>query len=319
MIESWNSELEVNSTFYYLKDRGAKSIYTFIKQSKVCQNYTAIQEIQDLKVDEDLSNNLYTDIQNINKLLNAKYGFVILKPIDNLNIFEQAIVPWIIAQLMGETIGQNYNNDKIYIVNDIGGKMEDGYRYSRTNQGGSIHTDGVNVKKPFNYFLLHVISEGLIGGESIIVNGLSVYNYLKKNIPEVIMILSKNFLWEYKGVQENQFYHEPIIKLVKDVPMWRYLRNYLEEASIKKGRELSSEKIWAMDCLDSIIEDSNFQVRYKINKGESVFFNDRNIFHGRTPYVDPKGSTYFSDLNKKRITNTVLRRTGLRVWINSTY
>jgi hypothetical protein len=135
---------------------------------------------------------------------------------------------------MGEIPGQNYNDDKIYIVNDVGGKMEGGYRYSRTNQGGSIHTDGVNVKKPFDYFLLHIISQGLSGGESVIVNGLSVYNYFKENIPEVIDVLTKKFIWEYKGVKKNKYYREPVLKLVNKIPMWRYLRNYIEEASVKK-------------------------------------------------------------------------------------
>ena len=74
-----------------------------------------------------------------------------------------------------------------------------------------------------------------------------------------------------------------------------------------------------MDCLDSILESSDFQLRYKLNNGETAFFNDRNIFHGRGPYVDAKGSKYFSDLNKKRITDAVLKRTGLRIWINITY
>ncbi len=319
MIKPWDSKFKVNSALYDLNDRGAKAIYNFIKQSTICQNYTRILEIQELKVHTDLLNDLGPDIKNIKELLNELYGFVILKPIDDLNIFEQAMVPWLIAQSMGETPGQNYNNDKIYIVNDVGGKMEHGYRYSRTNQGGSIHTDGVNVKKPFDYFLLHVISQGLLGGESIMVNGLNVYNYLKENIPDVITILSKNFLWEYKGVQKDQYYNEPVLKLVNDIPMWRYLRNYIEEASFKKGINLSPEKIWAMDCLDSVLESSDFQLRYKLNNGETVFFNDRNIFHGRGPYVDAKGSKYFSDLNKKRITDAVLKRTGLRIWINITY
>lgn len=319
MIRAWDSNFEINSAFYSLGEKGAEAIYEFINQSEICQNYTSILELQKLEIDKNLVDNLASDIQNINDKLYEREGFVILRPIEGLNIFEQAVVPWFIARLMGQTPGQNYDGDKIYIVNDVGGKMEDGYRYSRTNQGGSLHTDGVNVKKPFDHFLLHIISQGFMGGESILVNGLTVYNYLEENYPDVITILSENFLWEYKGVQENKYYSEPVLKLVNNIPMWRYLRNYIEEASLKKGTKLSSEKIWAMDCLDSILESCDFQVRYKLKKGETGFFNDRNIFHGRTSYVDAKESKYFSDINKDRITDAVIRRTGLRIWINSTY
>ena len=319
MIQAWDSKIEANSASYSLHDRGANAIYNFIKESKICQNYTTILKIQELTVNENLSVELDPDIKSIKSLLNELYGFIILKPIPSLNIFEQAVVPWLIAQSMGEIPGQNYNDDKIYIVNDVGGKMEEGYRYSRTNQGGSIHTDGVNVKKPFDYFLLHIISQGLYGGESIIVNGLNVYNYLKKNIPEVIDILTKTFIWEYKGVKKNKFYREPVLKLVNNIPMWRYLRNYIEEASFKKKETLSPKKIWAMDCLDSVLECSDFQLRYRMNKGETIFINDRNIFHGRKPYVDTIRSKYFSDINKSRVADVNLRRTGLRIWINSSY
>ena len=58
MIKSWNSKFKVNSALYNLNDQGAKAIYNFIKQSIICQNYTQILEIQELKDHTDLSNDL---------------------------------------------------------------------------------------------------------------------------------------------------------------------------------------------------------------------------------------------------------------------
>jgi len=319
MINSWDSNLEIKFAKYTISRNANRELYKFVKQSKICQSYTSILEIQDLEIYQDLKNILNEDLIEVKNFLDNLYGFLILNPIRGLNAREQAIIPWIFAESMGQTLGQNYNNDKIYLVNDVGGKMEDGYRYSRTNQGGSIHTDGVNIKKPFNYFLLHTISQGFLGGESIIVNGLNVYNYLKKNMLDVIEILSEDFLWEYKGVDQDKYYTEPVLKITNDIPMWRYLRNYIEEASIKKKLKLSNDKIWAMDCLDSILESSNFQLRYKVMNGETLFINDRNIFHGRTRYVDSKESEYFFKIDKSSINTTDIKRTGLRIWINSSY
>ena len=158
-----------------------------------------------------------------------------------------------------------------------------------------------------------------MGGESIIVNGVTIYNHLKKNNPDVIKILSNDFLWEYKGVQKNKYYHEPVLKLIDNIPMWRYLRDYIEGASIKKKVPLSSEKIWAMDCLDSLLDSSEFQLRSKFKTGDTMFINDRNVFHGRTCFVDPQESDFFADANERRSSDLILRRTGLRIWINSTY
>jgi hypothetical protein len=317
MIRAWNSNFKLSTSFYQISDRSSKYLIDFIKTSEICQNYTFILKLQNLILNDELRHILSDDIKTIKSNLYNGNGFIIIKPIKSLNIYEQAIIPWIIGQCLGETVGQNYNDDKLYIVNDIGGKMEDGYRYSRTNQGGSIHTDGVNVKIPIDSFLLHSITEGMEGGESIIVNGISVYKYLENKHPDVMKILKENFKWEYKGVQKNKFYSEPILKIVNGNPEWRYLRNYIEEAAIKSSQGLSIKKIWAMDCLDSILESSFFQVRYKLKKGETLIINDRCVFHGRTSFVDYMNSNHFKDINKQREMNKVLKRTGLRIWVKN--
>ena len=72
-----------------------------------------------------------------------------------------------------------------------------------------------------------------------------------------------------------------------------------------------------MDCLDSILESSFFQVRYKLKKGETLIINDRCVFHGRTSFVDHMNSNHFKDTNKQREMNKVLKRTGLRIWVKN--
>jgi len=74
-----------------------------------------------------------------------------------------------------------------------------------------------------------------------------------------------------------------------------------------------------MDCLDSVLESSSFQLRYRAMNGETIFVNDRNIFHGRTPYVDGKKSKFFSKIDRQKINDYDIKRTGLRIWINSSY
>ena len=54
-----------------------------------------------------------------------------------------------VSKILGSLIIQNNNNDKLIFVYDRDRKfsMHKGSRYHQTREGGSIHTDNVNVKK----------------------------------------------------------------------------------------------------------------------------------------------------------------------------
>ena len=57
--------------------------------------------------------------------------------------------------------------------------LTNGARYHQTREGGSIHTDNVNVSSRWKYMILS-LAEGQVGGETILVNAKNVYKKLKK-------------------------------------------------------------------------------------------------------------------------------------------
>ena len=83
---------------------------------------------------------------------------------------------------MGELLPQNEKKHKIVTVYDRGKSksMKSGARYHQTNEGGSIHTDNVNIPKFWDYLIFSCISPAPIGGKSILVDGKQVYYLLKK-------------------------------------------------------------------------------------------------------------------------------------------
>lgn len=127
--------------------------------------------------------------------------------------------------------------------------------------------------------------------------------------------LNRDLVWEYKGIYKDRFYRAPIIKVEKGELVWRYLRNYIEEAASKQSEALSAASVAAMDRLDAVMDKETLQFRYVLKPGETAVINDKQIFHGRTAFADSPDSVpledYFSGVTDKPI-----QRTYSRIWVN---
>ncbi|WP_341279865.1 TauD/TfdA family dioxygenase [Paenibacillus sp. FSL H8-0537] len=230
---------------------------------------------------------LTEEIKAIKQNVNQK-GFMVLKPLQELSLHENRFLSWIVISLLGEPLVQNKEGAKIIHVydRDRTKKMEDGARYHQTRQGGSIHTDNVNVPVKWEYLVMHCVATAMVGGETILLNGNDIYNYLKESLPDVLSTLEAPFYWEYRGISDGT-YQAPIVTYSEEgVAQFRYLRDYLESAHQKSGNPLTAKQLSALDALDSILEISDLQSRFFLEQGETLIINDSQVFHGRTTFSD---------------------------------
>ena len=222
-----------------------------------------------------------------------------------------------VSEILGSLISQNSKKDKLIFVYDRNRNfsMHKGSRYHQTREGGSIHTDNVNVSTKWDYMILSCLSSPEVGGENIFVNADLVYSKLKK-FHIALTTLKKEFLWEKRGVS-NSFYKAPVLTLNNKVPEFRYLRPYMISAYNRKKISLSKKQLYSLDTLDAILEDSNNQLRKKMNPGDLLLVKDAQFFHGRTSFSDhlnAKDIFNYSKTNKKKS----YKRTMLRAWIKKT-
>ena len=218
------------------------------------------------------------------------------------------------SNFLGHLIAQNKEGKKNVLVYDRGRDLSinKGARYHQTREGGSIHTDNVNLSLKWNYMILSCLSEGQVGGETILINAKDIYEKLRKRFKLAKKILQKNFYWEKRGVAKT-FYSAPILKINnKGEPEFRYLRPYLESAHIKKKKPLSSKQLYALDVLDALLESSDNQYRFYMKAGDLILTLDSQILHGRTSFSDHYQSKSILTNNK---TNLPLKRTMVRTWI----
>ncbi len=257
-------------------------------------------------------------IQTKKKLKKNKLGILLrfghkkrLSPSTIINISESII------ELLGKEVVQDNKGNKLVFVYDRDRKLSinTGGRYHQTREGGSIHTDNVNLKDKWDFLLLSCVSLGEVGGDSILVSGNKIYNILKNKHKLALKILKKNFLWERRGIEES-FYKSPIIKInKKKKPEFRYLRPYMISAHQKMNKPLSASQLYALDILDSLLENPENQIRLKLIPGDILLTRDAEVLHGRTSFSDHIKSR---DIFSKKNRSLPFKRTMIRAWIKDT-
>lgn len=263
----------------------------------------ALFDLDALDVTEVALAAVRAEIEALRYKVERACGFVLLEPITGLDDPEQRrALSWVIAQLLGEPVVQNEAGDRVVSVydRDRTKRMRDGARYHQTREGGSLHTDNVNVLERWDYLMMTCVVPAMTGGESLLVSGQSVYNVLKHTAPEAVDILCEDFWWECRGISDAVF-RAPIITFnAWDEPEFRYLRPYLTSAHERAGEPLTEAQLWAIDTLDSVLEASALQFRHKLDSGQVLVINDNQIFHGRTCFSDHfDGVTYGPALRAK--------------------
>ncbi len=246
-----------------------------------------------------------------------RWGFLVLRPPSELLSFDHALaLSWFAGTILGELLAQNDLGDKLYLVADRGGRMEEGARYSQTKQGGHFHTDGVNLSSGLRYFLLHAVACAEKGGESILLDGLTVYEELSKRFPEKLSILESEFVWEFKGVRPGEFYRKPIVQKNARGIEWCYLRPYVEEGAKKFGAPLDRAQLEALDALDSVLNDPTLHGRFHLKAGDILIVDDRRLFHGRTEFEDHVDAVELDlYLQSPRSSTQHIKRSYLRLWV----
>ena len=243
------------------------------------------------------------------KFLDKKNYHVIIKNFEkNPKILKTKVKK--IANLLGKTLPQNKSGKKIIevkpnigLLNKLSNqKRVEKLRYHQTNLGGSIHSDGPQLKTPPKYVLMACSQEANKGGYSTITQVKKVYNFLRKQKPNYLKILKKNFLIERRGFNypNQNIFEKPIFEKKKNFFRFRYLREYIETAYKIKKIKLETNRIKALNFLDKLIQSNRFQKKFKLNQGDVIILNNNFLAHGRTGFP--------LNLNREQ-------RTIIRIWI----
>ena len=283
------------------------SIYHLTKEIANIVN-TIYKEKNNLKI-----KNLYKEGKKLATELKVKaiqnkpkYCLISFKDL-NSKILEKKT--YILSNLLGKKINQNYKKEKIIVVTPNINLLKkhkkninDKLRYHQTNKGGSIHTDGPQINNTPPILLMSCVQNSAKGGDSILVSGEKVFNYIKKNNNKISKILKNKFYFERRGFKfsNNNIFYKSIFDINKKKFEMRYLREYIDTAYKIKNIKINNEKIKALNYLDKCLKMKKLQKRLRMQTGDIIIINNKAMAQGRSEFT----------INKKN------PRKLLRIWLN---
>jgi hypothetical protein len=243
--------------------------------------------IANVTVDARQCPTLTADVNGCRRRLETGLRVLIITPVEHLDGRERRIVAWAIANLLGHPLVQNSDGDRLIAVYARPGnhRVIDGARYHQSREGGGPHTDNVSLPEFWDYLVFSCIRPAAVGGESILIDGLTVHRELK-SMPQALRILEGPFWWEYRGISDGLFKAPIVTYDALGQPRFRYLRKYLESAHRRAGEPLTDEQVWALDVLDALVDRSDLQWRTRLAGGEILVTIDSQVFHARTAFAD---------------------------------
>jgi Taurine catabolism dioxygenase TauD, TfdA family. len=141
------------------------------------------------------------------------------------------------------------------------------------------------------------------GGESVVVNILEIFNFLKRNKKDHFKNLNDFFYFEKRGFKKNNkslIIRKKIFENKKGVLKFRYLKDYILSGYEIKNKKIEKKKYLALNYLDKLMSSKKYLETFKLGNGDVIIINNYKTAHGRKRFSINKSSN----------------RSILRAWIN---
>ncbi|MFT7535001.1 MAG: alpha-ketoglutarate-dependent taurine dioxygenase [Hyphomicrobiaceae bacterium] len=165
---------------------------------------------------------------------------------------------------------------------------------SMTNSETCFHTDSsaVDVVPDFVGLLCEQPSQQ--GGDSLVSNALRIHSLLQRDAPKLLESLRRNKFRDVvtpgkEKTHENLLRNRFPIFADSDCEggvLFRYMRYWIEVGHRKAGVSLGAAEVEAMDRLDALLQHPDNVVRFRLERGDILWVNNRLVAHNRTAYQD---------------------------------
>jgi len=157
------------------------------------------------------------------------------------------------------------------------------------------HTDLPYFEYAPGYQFLHCLINESKGGDSSVVDGYAVADYIKKNIPNIFnQLINTPIKFKDNDYTQNKtrIIHSPIITLDenKDYSDIRFNISTVGAFDIhpnKMKKYYSSYRKFA-----SLVHKKKFTVNFRLQAGDILCFDNRRVLHGRTSFDPNSGQRH---------------------------
>jgi alpha-ketoglutarate-dependent taurine dioxygenase len=217
-------------------------------------------------------------------------GFAVLDriPVEGYRREEAQAIGWVLANLVGRIVAQKRDGTRLYDVRDTGKALAHGVRRSITNLEQEFHTDGGWLPLPPSLIGLYCLQPAVEGGMSRCASLLTVHAELGAR-PDLRARLHQPFFWDRQAEHAPDavpYSRAPIFQRSGDTVQARYYDDYVRKGHALAGAPLDGTAAAALDAMREAIEAEDKWLEFRLERGQLLYVNNRQIAHSRTAFRD---------------------------------
>ncbi|WP_137925058.1 TauD/TfdA family dioxygenase [Cupriavidus sp. 2SB] len=225
------------------------------------------------------------------KILEEGVGFVIIDklPMERYSVDEARSVYWLLSQMVGRPVAQNWQGKLLYDVRDLGKPPGNGVRPDITNAEQNFHTDNSYNLCPPEYVSLLCVRPAKEGGVSSIVSFYSVFNALRQRHPQLISRLFQPYVFDRQrehAPEDLKLIAHPLVQVDKSRAVFRLSHRHVVTGYQMLGREMDDESASALETLESIMREPIFAREFFFEPGQIQIVDNKRCGHRRSGFVD---------------------------------
>ncbi|MDA9632559.1 TauD/TfdA family dioxygenase [Pelagibacteraceae bacterium] len=157
------------------------------------------------------------------------------------------------------------------------------------------HTDLPYFEYAPGYQFLHCLVNDAKGGNSSVVDGFAVANYLKINEKEAFKVLTNTYV-KFKDTDYTQkatrVLHSPLITLNKDKDFNDIRFSMAAMGTVDVDSKKMKSFYEAYYLFAELLHSKKFKIDFRLLSGDIFCFNNRRILHGRTAFDPNSGNRH---------------------------
>lgn len=234
--------------------------------------------------DFDLSS-ILDDVARLRDEILFGRGFVLVRgfPVAHHGLDTITTMYWGLGAHLGRAVSQSLMGDRLGHVLDASGGNEHARGY-RSAKELDPHTDSDDIVG------LLCLRPGKVGGESLLSSAPHIHNVLADEAPAHLDTLKRGFHYHWNGEEPDGEppvtpYRIPVFAQQDGVWSTVYLRHFINKAFEAAGATPAEDKA-ALDAMDAVAKRADVQLRFRLEPGEAILFNNYTCLHARTAFVD---------------------------------
>jgi gamma-butyrobetaine dioxygenase len=154
-----------------------------------------------------------------------------------------------------------------------------------SDRGLGLHTDNPYREPVPGFQSLHALLTSTEGGDSVFADGFALAEHLRGQDPESFAQLTRTAVpFAYRSADADLYAERPLIQLSCDGSVAAVHYNSRSIAPLRLNATDSQRFYAAYRHFAQLLREPRFQLKFRLQDGDLVMFDNRRILHGRTGF-----------------------------------